>query len=105
MKLPLTRNIINCNTERSLDPWRRRKPKRVGSIKDSNEQMKSILLCTIYMYTMIIDSQGSEIKLLTGYLKGTVCIACKSHYTFFFFNLEGISSQSFSTAEAKVTAP
>ena len=34
-----TRNIIDCNTERSLDAWRRRKPKRGESRKDSNEQM------------------------------------------------------------------
>ena len=36
----------------------------------------------IYIKTMemIIDSEGREIKLLTGYLKGTVCIACRSYY-------------------------
>ena len=33
----------------------------------------------------IIDSQGSEIKLLSGYLKGTLCIAYRSCYTGAFF--------------------
>ena len=34
-------------------------------------------LTLIYIKTieMIIDSEGREIKLLIGYLKGTVCIA------------------------------
>ena len=42
MKSPLTSNIINCNTECSLDSWRRCKPKRVRSIKDSNEQQLTV---------------------------------------------------------------
>ena len=42
---------------------------------------------------MIIDSEGKEIKLLIGYLKGTVYIACRSYYRGVFFNLGGIFSQ------------
>ena len=34
---------------------------------------------------VIIDSEGSEIKLIIGYLKGTVCTAYRSCYTGFFF--------------------
>ena len=37
---------------------------------------------------MIIDSEGREIKLLIGYLKSTVCIACRSYYKEVSFNLE-----------------
>ena len=33
---------------------------------------------------MIVDSEGRENKLLIGYLKGTVCIACRSYYRGFF---------------------
>ena len=33
---------------------------------------------------MIIDSEGREIKLLIGYLKGTVCIAYRSYKGVFF---------------------
>ena len=39
---------------------------------------------------MIIDSEGREIKLLIEYLKGTVCIACRSYYKEVFLNLEEI---------------
>ena len=35
---------------------------------------------------MIIDSEGREIKLLIGYLKGPVCIACRSYYKEVFFH-------------------
>ena len=34
---------------------------------------------------MIIDGEGREIKLLIGYLKDTVCIACRSYYKGVFF--------------------
>ena len=49
--------------------------------------MHKIILAIVYKKTMevIIDSEGSEIKLLIGYLKGTVCIACRSCYTGVFF--------------------
>ena len=51
---------------------------------------------------MIIDSEGRQIKLLIGYLKGTVCIACGSYYKgVFFFNLEGTFSQILDPTKAK----
>ena len=54
---------------------------------------------------MIIDSEGSEIKLLSGYLKGTVCVAYRSCYTGAFFYLERIFSHIFGPAKVKVIAP
>ena len=56
---------------------------------------------------VIIDSEGSEIKLLSGYLKGTVCIAYRSCSTgvFFYYYLERIFSHIFGPAKAKVIAP
>jgi len=54
---------------------------------------------------VIIDSEGSEIKLLIGYLKGAVCTAYRSCYTGFFFYLQRIFSHIFGPAKAKVIAP
>ena len=53
---------------------------------------------------VIIDSEGSEIKLIIGYLKGTVCTAYRSCYTGFFFFRENFS-HIFGPAKAKVIAP
>ena len=39
---------------------------------------------------MIIDSDGREIKLLIGYLKGTGCIAHRSYHKGVVCNLEGM---------------
>ena len=50
---------------------------------------------------MIIDSEGREIKLFIGYLKGTVFIASKSYYNY----LEEIFSQILEPAKAKVASP
>ena len=50
---------------------------------------------------MIIDSEGREIKLLIEYLKGTVCIACRSYYKEVFLNLEEIFSQILEPAKQK----
>ena len=50
---------------------------------------------------MIIDSDSRGIKLLIGYLKGTVCIAYRSYYKGFFFNLEGTFSQILDPTKAK----
>ena len=41
---------------------------------------------------MIIDSDGREIKLLIGYLKGTGCISPRIYYKGVFCNLEGMFS-------------
>ena len=54
---------------------------------------------------MIIDSEGREIKLLIEYLKGTVCIACRSYYKEVFLNSEEIFSQILEPAKAKVASP
>jgi len=53
---------------------------------------------------MIIDSYGREIKLLTGYLKGTVCIAHWSYYKGAVCNLEGMFSNILNPTKAKATA-
>lgn len=56
---------------------------------------------------MIIDSDGIEIKLLIGYLKGlkgTVWIALRSYYKGVFCNLEGMFSNILNPTKAKATA-
>ena len=50
---------------------------------------------------MIIDSEGREIKLLIGYLKGTVCIACRSYYKEVFFSFRGNFFPDFRTSKTK----
>ena len=52
---------------------------------------------------MIIGSVGREIKLLIGYLKGTVCIAHRSYYKGPF--LIQMFSQILDPTKAKVAAP
>ena len=55
---------------------------------------------------MIINSEGRQRnQIFIGYLKGTICIACRSYYMRFFFNLEGIFSQILDPANSKVAAP
>ena len=53
---------------------------------------------------MIIDSDDREIKLLIGYLKGTVWIAQRSYYKGVFCNLEGMFSNILNPTKAKATA-
>ena len=50
---------------------------------------------------MIIGSEGREIKLLIGYLKGTVCIAYRSYYKGVFFSLEGMFFQILNPTKGK----
>ena len=48
--------------------------------------MRQVLLTILYKtIEMIVDSEGREIKLVVGHLKGTVCIAYRSYYEGFFF--------------------
>ena len=66
--------------------------------------MHKVIQLYIYIY-IYIYSEGREIKLLIGYLKRTVCIACRSYYKEVFFHLEEIFSQILEPAKAKVASP
>ena len=53
-KLPSTRCTIHCNTELSWDPWWRRKPKRVGSIKEF--KWTDVSYCPLYNHCQLYYS-------------------------------------------------